>query len=111
MYLQDKTGPDAYLDAVAAAYTRNNCRLWLDDGAVERKRRIAILEGLKKRNIATVECIFLLCPLYEAAERNRKRDWPIQREIFYSSWSRQEFPTKAEGFVRVRFVVTGDGGE
>ena len=80
---------------------------FLDDGAVDSTRRRAIVAGLKKRGVDYVSCIYLLCPMYEAAERNVKREWPISRDNFYMSCTRQEYPTEEEGFREVCFMVNG----
>lgn len=107
-WINDPKGMDRYLDAVASAYFSSHDDLWLDDGAVDRDRRMAVVSGLARRGVRDMRCVYVLCPLYDAAGRNAARKRPIPRELFYDSWARQEFPTTDEGFFSVEFVVSGD---
>lgn len=112
MFITDPQGLDKYLNAVARAWRCiTDFDFYLDDGAVDRKRRKAIIAGLKKRGIEHIDCVYLLCPMYEAAERNIAREWPISRDNFYQACTRQEYPTEDEGFDSVKFVVTGGESE
>jgi len=111
-FINDKNGLNEYLDdVVRARKSVEGTDFYLDDGAVDRKRRKSIIAGLKKRGIEHIDCVYLLCPMYEAAERNIAREWPISRDNFYQACTRQEYPTEDEGFDSVKFVVTGGKSE
>lgn len=112
MFITDPRGLDEYLNAVARAWRCiTDFDFYLDDGAVDKERRKAIVAGLKKRGIDHIDCVYLLCPMYEAAERNIARERPISRDNFYQACTRQEYPAEDGGFDSVHFVVTGGKSE
>ena len=80
--------------------------LHLDMCIVKADDRKFLLSCLKAANIAHVNCVYLLCPLYTAIIRNRTRIPVISDEAIYSAFTRQEFPTVSEGFANINFIVS-----
>lgn len=102
-FSKDKNGLAALADAIVAEYDGS---LFVDAPIMYASLRTELVALLKKRGIQDINCIYLLCPVYLASGRNVQRGLPISREALYSAFACQEYPTTAEGFTTVNFIVS-----
>lgn len=94
-------------DFAKAVIAEGTDELLVDAPICNKQPRVDFITCLKDNGIQYVKCVYLLCPVYVANDRNNARQNPISRNALYSAFASQEFPTIEEGFTEVEFLVSG----
>lgn len=104
IFLSAPNGLKDMAQAIQEAYIP---KLFIETPLIIKKTRIELVSFLHNNGIADIKCVYLLCPLYVALKRNESRKTSIHKEIIYTAFMKQEYPTASEGFTEVKLVVNG----